>query len=438
MWSSGSFETYWRHSIDIRESAMKSVLAIALFGCMSHGLAQAEELPLAMPRDVGLSAEKLARVKTLAQGAVDKKQTAGVVILIARRGRVAYLEAFGKLNASTGEPMPQDAIFRIHSMSKPITTAAALLLYDEGKFKLDEPVSKYLPEFKGLRVHAGNNNETVEAKREMTILDLIRHTSGLTYGMPNGTAVDRMYIAKGIDGPNLSLAEMVSVLGKLPLQDQPGTRFNYSISTDVLARLIEVISEKPIDQFVRDRICRPLDLRDTGFTVPEDKLSRFTASHWLGVGGVLKVIDDPRTSRYRARRKYLSGGGGLVSTARDYARFCQMLLNDGQLGGVRLLRPETIKQMTSNQLPVQALPMKLNGFPLPGMGFGLGMSVRLDKKSSTPDPAAGEFGWNGAASTYFWVAPRSEMVVIVLQQVQPYNFALQLALQPAIYQAIEN
>jgi CubicO group peptidase (beta-lactamase class C family) len=424
-------------NVYIKEIPVKNFLAVALFGCMSLGRAQAEELPLAMPRDVGLSAEKLARVKTIVQGAVDKNQTAGVVVLIARRGKVAYLETFGKLNASTGEPMPPDAIFRIHSMSKPITTAAALLLYEEGRFKLDDPVSKYLSEFKGLRVYAGKNDETVEAKREMTIRDLMRHTSGLTYGMPNGTPVDRMYIAKGIDGPELSLAETVTALGKLPLQDQPGTRFNYSISTDVLARLIEVLSEKPIDQFVQDRICRPLDMHDTGFIVPEDKLSRFTAAHLLADGGMLKVIDDPSASRYRTRRKYLSGGGGLVSTARDYARFCQMLLNGGQLSGVRLLRPETINQMTSSQLPLGALPMKLNGFPLPGMGFGLGVSVRLDTKSSKPDPAAGEFGWNGAASTYFWVAPRSEMVVIVLQQVQPYNFALQLALQPAIYRAIE-
>jgi CubicO group peptidase (beta-lactamase class C family) len=231
---------------------------------------------------------------------------------------------------------------------------------------------------------------------------------------------------------------MVAVLGKLPLQDQPGTRFHYSIATDVLARLIEVLSEKPIDRFLQERICRPLDMRDTGFIVPEDKLSRFTATHRPGDRGVLKVIDDPRMSRYRTRRKYLSGGGGLVSTARDYARFCQMLLNGGQLDGVRLLRPETVKQMTSNQLPSAALPMRLNGFPVPGMGFGLGVSVRLDTKSPNPDPAAGEFGWNGAASTYFWVAPKSEMVVIVLQQVQPYNFALQMVLRSAIYGAIEN
>ena len=416
---------------------MKSLVFVAGCGCILLGGARAGELPQATPQDVGLSAAKLERVKNLVQNAVDKNQTAGAIVLIARHGKVAYLQTFGRLNARADKPMPQDAIFRIHSMTKPITTAAALLLYEEGKFKLDDPVSTYLPDLKGLRVHTGKGDETVEAKHEMTIRDLMRHTSGLTYGMPNGTAVDKMYLAKGIDGPDLSLAEMVTTLGKLPLQDQPGTRFHYSISTDVLARLIEVLSRKPIDEFLQDRIFRPLDMRDTGFIVPDDKLSRFAASHRSGDKGVLNVVDDPATSRYRTRRKYLSGGGGLVSTARDYARFCQMLLNGGELRGVRLLRSETVKEMTRNQLPIEALPMRLGGFPLPGTGFGLGGSVRLDTKSSTPDPAAGEFGWNGAASTYFWVAPKSEMVVIVLQQVQPFNFALQMALQPTIYGAIE-
>ena len=416
---------------------MKNLVFVAVWGCILLGGARAGELPQATPKDVGLSAAKLESVKTLVQSAVDKNQTAGAIVLIARRGEVAYLQTFGRLNARADKPMPQDAIFRIHSMTKPITTAAALLLYDEGKFKLDDPVSTYLPELKGLRVYAGKNDETVEAKRQMTIRDLMRHTSGLTYGMPNGTAVDKMYVAKGIDGPDLSLAEMVATLGKLPLQDQPGTRFHYSIATDVLARLIEVLSVKPIDEFLQDRIFRPLDMRDTGFIVPDEKLSRFAASHRSVDKGVLEVVDDPATSRYRTRRKYLSGGGGLVSTARDYAQFCQMLLNGGELQGVRLLRSETVKEMTRNQLPIEALPMRLSGFPLPGTGFGLGVSVRLDTRSSTPDPAAGEFGWNGAASTYFGVAPNSEMVVIVLQQVEPYNFALQMALQPTIYAAIE-
>src|SRR5215471_12022989 len=232
-------------------TAMKITVRVLFVWLLVASAIRADELPRCKPEEIGLSVEKLGQVRTIVQAAVDKGQSAGMVLLIARHGKVAYLEAFGQMNASTREPMPLDAIFRIHSMTKPITTVAALLLYEEGKFKLDDPVSKYLPELKGLRVHTRKGDETVEAKHEMTIRDLMRHTSGLTYGMPNGTAVDKMYVAKGIDGPELSLAEMVTVLGQLPLQDQPGTRFHYSISTDVVARLIEVVSAKTIDEFLQ-------------------------------------------------------------------------------------------------------------------------------------------------------------------------------------------
>jgi CubicO group peptidase (beta-lactamase class C family) len=398
------------------------------------GAARAEELPRATPADVGLSAEKLNRVKSLVQAAVEKNQTAGVVVLVARRGKVVQLEAVGKADVAAGQAMQPDALFRIHSLTKPITTAAALVLVEEGKFRLDEAVSRYLPEFKGLRVSAGTGDETLEARREMTIRDLMRHTAGLTYGMPNGTPVDKLYIANKIADSGDDLADLVRKLGKLPLQYQPGTRFHYSVATDVLGRVIEVASGKPLDEFLQDRIFRPLDMRDTSFVVPDDKVDRFTASHRSVGKGALKVIDAPATSRYRVRRRFLSGGGGLVSSARDYARFCQMLLNGGELQGTRLLRPQAVREMTANQLPAEALPMTLGGFPQPGLGFGLGVSVRLEPK---PDRAAGEYGWSGAASTYFWVAPKEELVVIVLQQLEPFNFGLQMAIKPAVYAAIE-
>jgi CubicO group peptidase (beta-lactamase class C family) len=401
------------------------------------GAAHSEDLPRATPKEVGLSTDKLDRVKSVVQAAVDKKQTAGVVVLIARHGKVTYLESFGMMDVGAGKPMQPDAIFRIYSMTKPITTAAALVLFEEGKFKLDDPVSKYLPEFKGLRVYAGNGDQSLEAKREMTIRDLMRHTSGLAYGMPNGSPVDKLYIANKIADPGDTLADLVRKLGKLPLQYQLGTRFHYSYSTDVLGRVVEVLSEKPLDEFLSDRIFRPLDMRDTGFLVPDEKLNRFTASYRPSGKGALNAIDVPATSRYRNRRKYLSGGGGLVSTARDYSRFCQMLLNDGSLQGTRLLRSETVREMTTNQLPAEALPMTLGGFSQPGLGFGLGMSVRLNTKSSKPDLTAGEYGWSGAASTFFWVAPKAELLVIVLQQVEPINVGLQIALKPIIYSAIE-
>lgn len=416
---------------------MKAILGAALFECLLFGAIRADELPQATPKEAGLSNEKLDHVKSLVQAAVGKNQTAGVVLLVVRRGKIVCLESFGKLSTETATPMPTDAIFRIHSMTKPITTAAALVLCDEGKFKLDEPVSKYLPEFKGLRVYAGAADETVEASREITIRDLMRHTSGLTYGMPNGTPVEKLYIQNKVPDSGGTLADMVRKLAELPLRNQPGTKFHYSISTDVLGRLIEVVSGKRFDEFLHVRILEPLDMRDTGFIVPDEKLDRFASNHRLEADGVLKVIDVPATSRYRSPRKFFSGGGGLVSTARDYARFCQMLLNGGNLQGRRLLRPETVREMTTNQLPDEALPMTLGGVKAPGLGFGLGVSVQLVNDSSKPDPAAGEYGWSGNASTYFWVAPKEELIVIILQQVEPMNVQLQLLLKPAIYAAIE-
>jgi CubicO group peptidase (beta-lactamase class C family) len=417
---------------------VRAIPPVFLFGCLLAGAARAGELPRAKPEEVGLSAGKLDRVRSLVQDAVDRRQTAGAVVLVARRGKVAYLESIGEMDAKAGKAMRPDALFRIHSLTKPITTAAALVLYEEGKLRLDDPVSKYLPQLKGLRVHAGEGREPVPARREMTVRDLMRHTSGLTYGTPDGSPVDKLYIANKVGDPGDSLADLVGKLGRLPLLCQPGTRFHYSVSTDVLGRLIEVASGTPLDEFLRDRVFVPLDMHDTGFTVPDGKRGRFASLHRRGGKGALEVVDAPATGRYRVRPKYLSGGGGLVSTARDYARFCQMLLNGGELQGARLLRRETVREMTTNQLPPEALPMTLGGFRQPGLGFGLGVSVRMDTEASRPGPASGEYSWSGAASTYFWVAPRSEMFVVVLQQVVPFDVGLQLALRPAVYGAVQD
>lgn len=410
----------------------------ALAGAMptvSSGQTRPADLPRATPAQVGMSSAKLDKVKSLVQMVLNGNQTAdvGAVVLVARHGKVVQYEAFGKMDVDAGKPMRPDALFRLRSMSKPITTAAALLLLDEGRIRLDDPVSKYLPELEHLRVYAGPGR-TVEARREMTIRDLMRHTSGLSYGY-EGTPVDKLYSDNKImDG---TLADMVRKLGKLPLQDQPGTRFRYSFSTDVLGRLIEVVSGKPLDDFLRDRIFRPLDMRDTGFVVPSVELDRLTTSYRSDGKGTLKVDDAPATSHFRTRPRLLSGGGGLVSTARDYLRFSQMLLNGGELDGVRLLRPETVREMTTNQLPADALPISFfRGFSMPGYGVGLGMMVRLDTKSPTPDPAAGEYSWSGAASTFFSVAPGSDVIVIVLQQVEPINLGILLAVKPTIYAAI--
>jgi CubicO group peptidase (beta-lactamase class C family) len=356
-----------------------------------------------------------------------------VVSLVVRHGKVVQLDALGQMDIEAGKPMQPETIFRIYSMTKPITTVAAMLLWEEGRFQLDDPVAKYLPELKGLRVHAGKGDETVAAHREMTIRDLMRHTSGLTYGVFSNTPVDQLYKEMQILDPDSSLAEMVEKLGKLPLLHQPGTRFHYSVSTDVLGRLVEVVSGKPLDEFFQERIFRPLDMKDTGFFVPEDKLARLAANYGPG----LQVIDAPGQSRYRTRPKRLSGGGGLVSTARDYLRFCQMLVQGGDLQGTRLLRPETVQQMTTNQLPKEALPLRILDIPMPGVGFGLGFSVRLADVNPVLG-VPGEFGWGGAASTHFWIAPKQELVVIVLQQYMPFTPRLETALKPILYEALKN
>jgi len=408
-------------------------LAFLLLVCgATVGQTDAAELPQVPPVEVGLSAKKLEKVKTIVQAQVDKKQIAGAVVLVARRGKISLLEPFGKLDLKSGKPMPPDAIFRFYSMTKPITSVAALMLVEAGKLKLDDPVGNYLPELQNLRVYAGKD-QTVAAKRPVTIRDLMRHTSGFTYGMPNGSPVDRLYIKNKIDEG--TLPDMIRTLGKLPLQDQPGTRFNYSYSTDVLGRVIEVVSGEPLDKFFFERVLHPLDMHDTGFSIADDKLDRFATAYARGGKAGLGVTDLPARSRYRKQPKFFSGGGGLVSTARDYCRFCQMLLNGGALDGTRLLRPETVAEMTSNQLPKEAMPVRLGGFPVPGHGFGLGVMVRLQSPSGPALPD-GEYSWSGAASTYFWVTPKPQLIVIILQHIEPIDISLQLSLKPLIYSAI--
>jgi CubicO group peptidase (beta-lactamase class C family) len=395
----------------------------------------AGELPRATPEEAGFSSAKLAAVKSTVQKMVDKKEVAGAVTIIARHGKVVYVESQGMMDMDAGKPMQADTIFRFYSMTKPITTTAAMILCEEGRFQLDEPVSKYLPEFKPSRVHTGNGNEMADIKREVTIRDLMRHTSGLTYGFFGNSPVDKLYLnAKVLADPNDDLAGLITKLSKLPLVYEPGTHFNYSVSTDVLGRLVEVVSGKPLDEFFQERIFAPLDMKDTGFFVPEDKLDRFAACYGPDGKGGLKATDVPAKSRYRAKPKLLSGGGGLVSTGRDYLRFCQMILQGGELEGKRILRKETVEQMTTNQLPKEAMPLSLAGVARPGVGFGLGFSVRT--APGLEPGAVGEYGWGGAASTHFWISPKHDLVVVALQQYMPFHMRLEQATKPIIYGAM--
>lgn len=396
------------------------ITVLCLFSC----LVVAGELPIASPHSVGMSPEKLTDVKTAVQTLIDDKKIAGASVVIARRGSIVFSETFGMVDMKANKAMQDDTIFRFYSMSKPITSVAVMILNEEGKIKLDDPVSKYVQEFKGLKVYA-DSGEHEKPTRPMSVRDLLRHTSGLTYGFFGDTPVDRMYREKDIFDRQSSLGDVAGKLGDIPLLYQPGTKWHYSVSTDVLGYLVEKVSGQSLDAFFKERIFKPLDMKDTAFYVPKGKESRFAVCYGPNVGGGLKVVDNPLKSGYLMKPILLSGGGGLVSTARDYMRFCQMLLNKGQLDGARLLRAETVEMMTSNQLP-DGVYRNNNG------GFGLGFSVQMVEGASPK----GEYGWGGMASTHFWISPNDELAVVALSQRIPFSSQLENVIKPIIYNSI--
>jgi len=419
---------------DLLRSTKRLAVSFFVLFCLAMP-ARATELSTATPEKAGLSAEKLKRVDEAMKDLIERKQVAGAVVVVVRHGKVAYSKPFGMMDIEAGKAMKPDAIFRIYSMTKPITTVAAMMLFEEGKLQLDDPVEKYLPEFKGLKVY-GPEGKHAEPKRPMSIRDLMRHTSGFTYGVFGNSPVDKMYRQAKVMDRDATLSEMIGKLGRIPLSHQPGEKWHYSISTDVLGRVVEVTSKKPLDEFFEQRIFKPLDMKDTGFHVPKEKLDRFAANYGPDGKGGLKVIDAPATSRYRRQPKWLSGGGGLVSTARDYTRFCQMLLNGGQLDGKRLLRKETVGMMVQNQLPAEAMPIAFGLQKRHGVGFGLGFSVRVKDSKWDPAAAIGEYGWGGAASTHFWISPKHDLIVVALQQHMPFTFTIANRVKPLVYDAV--
>lgn len=388
----------------------------------------AKDLAVTKPELAGMSASKLAEVQAATQKLVDEKKIAGAVTLVARKGQIVQFDAIGVSDLASGKAMQRDTIFRIFSMSKAITTAAAMQLWEQGEFKLDDPVSKFIPEFKETKLGGGEKPE-----REISVRDLMRHTSGLSYGFFG--AAD--YIAAGIGTRDRTLADDVREIAKLPLVCEPGTKFNYSVSSDVLGRVVEVISGKALDEYFSEHIFKPLEMPDSGFFVPADKASRFSAVHGPGEGGKLVVIDAPATSDFLKKPKNLSGGAGLVSTAGDYFRFCQMILNGGELDGVRLLKPETVAMMIENQIPAEAMPIGI-GDTRSGIGFGLGFSVVTAEGDWDPAARVGEFGWGGAASTHYWMSPGDELLVITMRQFMPYQWTLEREFKGLIYDAVEN
>jgi len=406
-------------------NVLKKWTAAMAVACVLAVPVWAREIPRAKPEAVGMSGKGLAKVTSKVQKLVDDRKIAGAITMVARRGKIVHFETYGLRDVDEKQPVTKDTIMRFYSMTKPITTVAAMILYDEGRFKLDDPVEKYIPEMKGLKVY--HDTQPVEPIRKVTVRDLMRHTSGLTYGIFGNSPVDQIYRKQRILGSR-NLQAMVEKLGRIPLMYQPGTRWHYSVSVDVLGCLVEKVSGRKLDVFFRERIFGPLDMRDTAFFVPRTKVDRFSSCYAPGPEG-LKVKDRFNASRYLTPPSFLSGGGGLVSTARDYMRFCQMLINKGELFGVRVLKAETVDTMTKNQLP-EGVHWGGNN------GFGLGFSVQLQGRGSAAH--AGEYGWGGAASTHFWISPKDGLVVVALSQLMPFTPQLQNAVKPLVYEAILN
>jgi len=418
---------------------MRSVIfaccsALVLFSATT-GLAQ--PLPAAAPDSVGIATTPLAEIDAQMQSYVTDGKLAGMVLLIAREGKIAHAGVYGQMDIESGQPMRRDAIFRIYSMTKPITGVALMTLYEEGKFKLDDPVSKYLPGFENLKVYAGKEGDsykTVAMNRQITVEDLMRHTAGLAYGLMPASPVDDMYKDIRILDPAKNLDSLVERLLKLPLAAQPGEKWMYSIAVDVQGKLIEKLSGKPLDEFFAERIFKPLAMKDTGFYVPADKLDRMTVNYGKK-DGKLSPVDGAKDSQFAKKHALLSGGGGLVSTADDYLRFAQMMLNRGELDGARILKPETVDLMTRNHLPEKLIPIKL-ALPIANTGFGLDFAVRMKAAEGEPAGSVGEYWWGGAASTQFFIAPRENLICVGMTQFMPATPTFVQDARKKIYSAL--
>jgi CubicO group peptidase (beta-lactamase class C family) len=393
------------------------------------------------PETVGLSSSRLERIKTCMQGYVDRGTFAGVLTLVARQGRVAHLETVGWQDLESKRPVSPDTIFRIYSMSKPITSAAAMLLCEEGRLRLWDPVSRYLPEFKDAQVMAARPDgsyDLVSARREVTVHDLITHSGGLSYGSDEHSALDRLYreAIQRLDGETGQVLEKWMqgfARARLPLAFQPGTDFRYSFSIDVLGYIIQVASGQPFEDFLQERIFAPLGMPDTAFWVPPEKMNRLAATYGPAEVGGLKVVEPLGGDDITRPTRKPFGGGGLVSTAGDYFRFGQMLLNGGELEGVRLLGRKTVEWMLQNHLPAGVHPMgELAN------GFGLGGAVLLHPGLSHRPGSPGKFGWGGAANTEWWIDPAEQLQCLIMLQYMPcFTIPIVEDFAQLAYQALE-
>ncbi len=376
------------------------------------------------PESLGFSSERLGRLHEAIARPVDEKSLAGVVTLLMRHGKLVEEKSYGVKDLASGAPMTNDTIFRIYSMTKPVTGVAMMMLYEEGKWQPSDPISKYIPEFAGLKVFKGVNADGVMTTEPPvhppTMAELMTHTAGFTYGLFGSTPIDKLYMTKVWSG-NANLHEMMERLAGIPLLYQPGSKWVYSVSMDIQGYIIEKISGRPLPEFMEERIFRPLRMTDTGFFVPKEKRSRFATVYSGTPDGKLVVTGEASGPRadYVSMPPAPSGGGGLVSTARDYARFAQMLLNHGELDGARILSPATVNLMTSNHLSPKLMTGEFsigNAVMRPGHGWGYDLAVLTDPATADEVVGKGTFYWEGAAATWFWADPANDLIFVGMTQ----------------------
>jgi CubicO group peptidase (beta-lactamase class C family) len=420
----------------------RKIIPLLLGFLVLSSIALAQDLPTAKPETLGLSSERLERIGTAVQHDIDDQRIAGAVTLVIRHGHVAWFKSLGMMDREAGKAMQPDAMFRICSMTKPITSVAVMMLYEEGRFLLDDPVSKYLPEFKNPKVlvkPASGEPYSIPATKEITVRDLLRHTSGITYQWNGdlGPMYESAGVASGLLQYEGTIGDSVKHLAAQPLLFNPGNRFEYSLGVDVLGRLVEVLSGKPLDEFFRTRIFEPLGMKDTYFFPPDNKLDRLaTAYTYYADKGLNRFPDTPikegafvYSADYPARgpKKLFSGGAGLVSSAMDYARFCQMMLDGGKAGSTRLLSRKTVELMTHDQL----------GKIDPEQGFGLGFGIEGVKEPMSELGSVGEYNWGGFFYTGFTIDPKEQMIVVFMAQLHPTgDLPLDREVNVLAYQAI--
>ena len=383
------------------------------------------ELTFVDPEEVGFSSEQLGKIESYFQGRVDRGEIAGIVTLVARDGKIAHLSAVGYQNVEQRVPMETDSLFRIYSMTKPIASTALMMLYQDGLFQLNDPLSKFIPEFADLRVlrdSSGPLDETVAMEREPTIQDVLRHTAGFSHGLGR-SEYDELFVGTGIFRPETSLEEMMTALSKVPLMNQPGSSYRYSIGPDVALRLVEIISGMEADDYLERRMFDPLGMDDTGYVVTSDNAGRLSPIHWMKDGELVAInsengspfggvlVEDWSVNNYTMNHEYKGGSIGLVSTAEDYWRFAQAMLNGGELGGERIIGRKTVEYMAQNHLT----PQQHETFS-PALGFGLGFATIEIPSGVSYTTSEGNFYWAGAAATNFWIDPTENIVVVAMTQ----------------------